>query len=46
MTKHYRLYNADCLEKLKEIPENTFDMVFADPPYMLNKFNLPVPKER
>lgn len=36
MTKNYRLYHADCLEKLKEIPENTFDMIFADPPYMLS----------
>lgn len=36
MKKNYRLYLADCLEKLKEIPENTFDMVFADPPYMLS----------
>lgn len=36
MRKHYRLYNGDCLEKLKEIPENTFDMIFADPPYMLS----------
>jgi len=24
------------LDKLKEIPENTFDMIFADPPYMLS----------
>lgn len=36
MTRNYRLYCADCLEKLAEIPENTFDMVFADPPYMLS----------
>lgn len=34
--KQYRLYCADCLEKLAEIPENTFDMIFADPPYMLS----------
>lgn len=36
MTKPYRLYCADCLEKMKEIPDNTFDMIFADPPYMLS----------
>lgn len=36
MKKSYRLYCADCLEKLKEIPENTFDMIFADPPYLLS----------
>ena len=34
--KSYRLYCADCLEKLLELPENTFDMIFADPPYMLS----------
>lgn len=34
--KQYRLYCADCLEKLLELPENTFDMIFADPPYMLS----------
>ncbi len=36
MTKNYRLYCADCFEVLKDIPDNTFDMVFADPPYMLS----------
>ena len=34
--KQYRLYCADCLEQMAEIPENTFDMIFADPPYMLS----------
>ena len=36
MTKPYRLYNGDCFEILKSFPENTFDMIFADPPYMLS----------
>jgi site-specific DNA-methyltransferase (adenine-specific) len=36
MMKAYRLYCAGCLEKLCEIPKNTFDMIFADPPYMLS----------
>ena len=31
-----RLYNADCIDLLKHIPDNTFDMVFADPPYFLS----------
>ena len=34
--KSYRLYHDDCLKILEEIPENTFDMIFADPPYMLS----------
>ena len=36
MTKPYRLYHADCLEQMQKMPENTFDMIFADPPYMLS----------
>lgn len=34
--KNYRLYHDDCLKILEDIPENTFDMIFADPPYMLS----------
>ncbi|MDR2095644.1 MAG: site-specific DNA-methyltransferase [Treponema sp.] len=30
------LYNHDCLEILPQIPENSIDMIFADPPYMLS----------
>lgn len=32
----FRLYQGNCLEVLEQIPENTFDMVFADPPYHLS----------
>lgn len=30
------LYNADSLKLLKELPENSIDMIFADPPYFLS----------
>lgn len=30
------LYHADCLKILEQLPENSIDMVFADPPYMLS----------
>src|SRR3989344_5412831 len=30
------LYHADCLSLLKQLPENSIDMVFADPPYLLS----------
>ncbi len=30
------LYNDDSLEILERIPENSVDMIFADPPYMLS----------
>jgi site-specific DNA-methyltransferase (adenine-specific) len=29
----YKLYNDDCLEVMKELPENYIDMVFCDLPY-------------
>ncbi len=28
-----KILNGDCLKELKKIPEKTFDLVFADPPY-------------
>lgn len=28
-----QLYNADCYEKIKEIPDNSVDLVIIDPPY-------------
>jgi site-specific DNA-methyltransferase (adenine-specific) len=30
------LFNGDCLEILRSIPEDAIDMIFADPPYMLS----------
>jgi site-specific DNA-methyltransferase (adenine-specific) len=30
------LFNGDCLEILRSFPENSVDMIFADPPYMLS----------
>lgn len=30
------LYNADSIELLKQLPENSVDMIFADPPYNLS----------
>jgi site-specific DNA-methyltransferase (adenine-specific) len=30
------IFNLDCLEILHSIPENSIDMIFADPPYMLS----------
>lgn len=32
----FKLYQADTLKFLKEIPENSIDMIFADPPYFLS----------
>ena len=33
---NFVLYHADCLEFLKELSENSVDMIFADPPYFLS----------
>ena len=33
---NFTLYHANTLEFLKEIPENSIDMIFADPPYFLS----------
>ena len=33
---NFVLYNNDCLKILEQIPENSIDMIFADPPYFLS----------
>ncbi|MCK4745222.1 hypothetical protein KAS41_04115 [Candidatus Parcubacteria bacterium] len=30
------LYKSDCLKILEQIPENSIDMIFVDPPYFLS----------
>jgi len=32
----FKLYKANCLDILAELPENSVDMAFADPPYLLS----------
>lgn len=32
-----RLYQADCMEILPQIPDESVDAVFADPPFNLGK---------
>ncbi len=33
---HFHLYHDDCLQILANMPENSVDMIFADPPYFLS----------
>lgn len=33
MTSNIQLYQGDCLEKMKEIPDGSIDLVLTDPPY-------------
>lgn len=28
-----KIYNMDCLEFMKQVPDNYFDLVLTDPPY-------------
>ncbi len=32
----FSLYQADCMEFMESLPENSIDMIFADPPYNLS----------
>jgi len=34
--RRFRLYQGDCLDLLPRMPEASFDLVFADPPYFLS----------
>jgi site-specific DNA-methyltransferase (adenine-specific) len=34
--KDFTLYHQDCIQALKELPENSIDLIFADPPYFLS----------
>lgn len=34
--KNFALFLDDCIDFLKKIPENSIDMIFADPPYNLS----------
>ena len=41
-----KIINGDSLEELKKIPSETFDLVFADPPYNLQLKNLLIRPDR
>ena len=36
-----QLYNDDCYEKIKDIPDNSVDLVIIDPPYLFNNGKYP-----
>lgn len=37
-TENGLLYNDDCLEVMRNMPDDSVDLIFADPPFNLNKF--------
>ena len=50
MEKNYKLYHGDCLEKLKELEDNSIDSIVTDPPYGLafmgKKWDYDVPSQQ
>jgi DNA modification methylase len=36
------LMQGDCLERMKDIPDGSVDMVLTDPPYQLNNWTNPM----
>ena len=36
---NYKLYNADCFDKLKEIPDKSINLILCDPPYNLANYS-------
>ena len=32
-TKMNKIHNMDCLEFMKQVPDNYFDLILTDPPY-------------
>jgi site-specific DNA-methyltransferase (adenine-specific) len=38
----FKLYHANCLDVLAKLPENSIDMIFADPPYNLSNGGITV----
>ena len=43
---HNKIINGDSLKELKKIPDETFDIIFADPPYNfdIKKYELIIDK--
>lgn len=43
---NFKLYHANSINLLAELPENSVDMIFADPPYLLSNGGFNVHTER
>lgn len=35
----YQLYNGDCMEYMKNIPDKSVDLILTDPPYNISKYS-------
>ena len=36
MEEQYKLYNGDCLEIMKNIKDESIDLIVTDPPYLID----------
>lgn len=42
LTAEFALYNGDCMELIKQLPDKSFNAIFADPPYFLSNGGISV----
>ena len=42
ITSDFTIFNGDCMERLREIEDNSIDAIFADPPYFLSNGGISV----
>lgn len=35
--EHYTIYNADCMEVIRQMPDKSIDLIITDPPYLIRK---------
>jgi site-specific DNA-methyltransferase (adenine-specific) len=40
MPSEIKLYNMDCMEAMKEMPDKAFALAIVDPPYGIGDFNM------
>ena len=39
LTERINIYNQDCLEAMKAMPDNAYELAIVDPPYGIGNFN-------
>jgi len=44
--QHNQIYNEDCLQFMKQLPDNYFDLIITDPPYGIGEKNIQNNKSR
>ena len=44
--QHNQIYNEDCLQFMKQLPDNYFDLIITDPPYGIGSKNITNNKSR